>query len=326
MSKIIETLKFSSLIASKKLQCRVALNEDALADYTDHAKSHKAAGTDPEFPAFIVYRDPEGGNHLAAGYTRKAALKAAGYDEYKCEVREGDARAAWLAGCQDNSRNGSRLTNKDKHNILDTALEDKELVQLSSNGLAGMLGLTQSFVDRNRPKSKTPGAVVAVRKSGKKGVVKTDNIGKKTGKKKPAAKKPAKNQGEKDAKRVEKEQATQKAAEDKIVDAVGGADKGKLRTALRDGSLGLPPGDVVKLAARAPKQIAQIVPLVTDMKMGLAKAVKTLDTVIGSKSRVEEVELLAIAGEGSTKQPIEGSDFVLVCYNAKKFSVEITPR
>lgn len=329
MSKNIETIPLKALSKSKKLQCRVALNPEALADYTDHAKSHKEAGTDVEFPPGVVFRDEAGVNHLAAGYTRTAAMKEAGYDEFKFEVREGNARDAWLFGCKDNSTHGSRLTNKDKKYILETALEDKELVQLSSNGLAGMLGLSANYVTRNRPKSKTPGEVVAVRKTGKTSKVKTENIGNKTGPKAPKkAPKKKKDTGAADAKRVEKEQATNKQNIDKIVDAAcdDGKEKQKLRTALATGTLNLDTKDIAKLAATSPDRIKKAVPLVTELHKSPAEAFKILDNVLSEKSKFGEAVLAAIGGGGVDHQKLEGSEYSYVVYDRRKFTVEVVPK
>src|SRR5687767_5251733 len=112
MSKKIETLKLSELKASAKTQVRLELNPEALETYTEHAQESKAAGTDPEFPPLVVFRD-EKGDHLADGFTRRAALKAAGFTEYPCEVKEGGAMDAFLYGCIVNQQHGARLTNKD---------------------------------------------------------------------------------------------------------------------------------------------------------------------------------------------------------------------
>lgn len=321
MSKKIEVLPFGGLRAHKETQVRLKLNDEAVEQYTAFAKQWKEAGADPEFPPLIVFRDEKGVNHLADGFTRRVALKEAGFTEYPCEVKEGGALDAFLFGAKINQLHGSRLTNKDKQSILSIALSDKELVKLSNNALAKELGLSEAFVRRHRPASKNPDEKVSVRKTGKKGTVKTENIGKKTGKK--AAKKATKPKSEKAAAKAEE---TTKQQVDKIRAAVGGKEGEKLAVAIRTNQIKLSDKDLKSFSGTSEDRIRQIAPLVTELGLPVASAIKAIDKVVDEKSKVEDLVIGCVAGSGVYRTLIEKTDYALVVFDPSKFTVEVSPK
>lgn len=326
MSKVIERLKLADLKATVKNQTREAINKDVLEDYTNAAKAAKAKSADSPFPPLVIFRDMEEGDFVGDGFTRRAALIKAGYEETDCEVRTGTIRDAIEYGFKANQEHGARLTRADlKHNLM-LALKDPAWAELTNTALADLIGSSESFVRANRPAGKTPD-----KRKTKTGKTVTGTRKKKGDKPaKPAKKAKAKKGKGGDAgagggagDTPKKDEALDKAV-DKIAKAI---DKAKLpgltgeafKAGVADGSVELARKAIIDWAEKTDEQIAQTAHLVIVEKWLPVKAFKHLGKRPDGKTTAEEMSLTAASLGGVYQDQIGGFKFIV--FNADLYIV-----
>ena len=322
--KNIIQVNVADIRATVKTQTREEANTEALADYKAKAKEAKGKGADWPFPELVAYKDADGIIWLADGFHRKQAATYAGYEEVPVDVRDGTKWDAVQYGFKANQEHGVRLTNADKHHNLKLALENPEWALLTNNGLAQLLGVSDSFVDKNRPADKAP----AQRKSAKTGKAVTATRTK--GGKKKAEKAPKKKKGKtgtgtensgNDGDTEPKVDKELEGAYDDIVNALkGGPVDGEAAVAaIKDGSLPMSARDVKKWAQHNAEQIALLAPLVVNNRWPLAKAEKFLDTTPDENTKADHFMLKATAFGGCVRDRV--GDFVFIVCNAEQFTV-----
>lgn len=321
MSKKNIKLKFNDIKASAKVQARVSIDEDAIKDYTAKAKEAKAKGADSPFPNLVIFTDPKGTNFLADGFHRLKSLKASGYEEAECEVREGTENDAFLFACKANLEHGVRLNSDDKKHNLSRVLEIQP--DASNTVLADLAGVSEFFVRQHRPAAQSP--TERVNKKGKK--VKVERIGKKGGKKEKPAKakkadKPKKDAADKEPK-AKFDDETLKAI--RRLTTVLGSDNSPvgpaLRKAIDDGSCALSAKDLREWAGTSEGRIHKIAPLILDKGFTVNKATAFIDRVADSATKADHFILRAIANGGiDTTEEVDGHRFIVV--NIKTYKVE----
>jgi len=129
-------IRIDSLV-TENLQVRVALDENAIADYAEAMKD----GSD--FPPIVVFKDPKRaaedvgpyladeraaedvGPYLADGFHRVEAARRAGLETILAEVHEGTFDDALAFALKANDKHGVRRTNEDKRNAMRIAWENR---------------------------------------------------------------------------------------------------------------------------------------------------------------------------------------------------------
>ncbi len=143
-----KTLKLDEIRIDGGTQSRAAVNEEAVADYAEHAD---------ELPPLSVFFD---GAHywLADGFHRWHALRRTGRTEAACEVRKGtqtDARMYAVSkqanGAHDDR--GMRRTNADKRRCVEMALA--MVPEWSDRDIAEHVGVGHAFVSKLRAEVST---------------------------------------------------------------------------------------------------------------------------------------------------------------------------
>ena len=149
-----KTLNLGVLILDGRLQSRVEIDEDAVADYA------LALENGDRFPAVLAFFD---GIHyyLTDGYHRYHAHKRAGKASIEVEVINGTFRDAMFHATSVNSKHGMRRTHADKRKAVMTLLEDFEWEGMSSSEIARHCGVSVAFVSnlRNVSGKQTEGTV-----------------------------------------------------------------------------------------------------------------------------------------------------------------------
>ncbi len=297
---IIETLslELKKIVITEGTQPRVAISDDVIKEYSDTIQhAEKAAEVNPfdtlpddKLPQ--VFRDPTGRCVLADGFHRYGAHKNAKAKEMKVAIREGTARDALLFSLGTNKDHGVQRTNKDKARAVKLAVNDPEWSLWTNTEIARLCGVSEFMVRDARPATKSPTVRKVINKSGKASTINTGGIGKGKGGgakgKKAAAKKAGK--GGKAATGADAPPAGQTAAQEldkqlqKIATAIGGAEGGKIRSAVHDGSLKLSPREIRDWAAMDDKKIKQIAPLVTGgARMSPTKAFDLVTSELSEK-------------------------------------------
>ena len=149
MNKI---LNIGVLVLEPKLQSRIEISEDAVAEYAEAIE-----GGD-KFPPVLAYFD---GIHyyLTDGYHRYHAHKRAGKASIECEVVNGTFRDAVFHSTSVNGSHGMRRTNADKRKAVMTLIEDFEWDQnMSSGEIAKHCRVSTSFVSNLRTATGTQSA------------------------------------------------------------------------------------------------------------------------------------------------------------------------
>lgn len=347
MAKIALVIALAAIEATVKTQARAELNKEALADYTAAAKEAKAKGADSPFPDLIVFQDEDGNKWLADGFTRRKALMAADFTETKCEVKKGTQRDAMIYAFTANNEHGARLTTADKLHNLAMAMKDPELKALSSNALAKILGVSDTFVNKNRPAD--TGERVAVRAGKKSAPMKTKGIGKKGGKaEKPAkeAKTPKAAKAKKGETPENKEPEAPKvpsiddfdpgtqASMKKLRATIGGTEGDELFESLVNQKLDLSKGDIASWSQNGASRIKEIFRLFLYNGMKPKAALAVLDPEVTSKTKVGDLVLMAIAEDGKSDNSVnllstpDGRSFRVVCYEVGRAKIEssVIPR
>lgn len=136
-------MKITQLKIELQTQSRVAINQDAVAEYAD------AMMDGEKFPPVTAFYDGKE-YYLADGYHRYFAAKKAGLDEIDCDVKNGTLRDAVLFSVGVNSAHGLRRGNEDKRKAVMTILDDVEWAEWSDITIAKKCQVTGAFVGRVR--------------------------------------------------------------------------------------------------------------------------------------------------------------------------------
>lgn len=334
----IERLKLADIKSTVKTQTREEINKEALADYIVAAKASKAKGADSPFPPLVVYRDDNMLDHLSSGFTRRAALLKAGYEETDCEVRSGTARDALANGFKANNENGVRLTNADKKHNLMKALDDPEWAQMTDADLAELIGTSPSFVRENRPVAKAPATRTRIdKKTGEKKTV-TATRTKKKDKPAPEPKKKGKDKPAPpagDGKPPEpKKDADLEKAIDKIAKAIDGHGYSgdEFRAGVADGSLPLSAANLKKWAATTEERIRNAAALIIGNRWSPEKSFAFLDKQPDADTKADHFMVSANTRGGILQEQVGGFKFIV--FNAELFDtgentkgvITITPK
>lgn len=134
-------LELKKLRLDGDTQPRVSLNEEVVADYTEHVMNGVA------FPPVVVFHD--GSSYwLADGFHRYFAHKRAGKDEIDADVRTGTLRDAMLYSVGANTQHGLRRSNEDKRRSVLILLNDPEWSEWSDMEIARRAGVSNATIHR----------------------------------------------------------------------------------------------------------------------------------------------------------------------------------
>lgn len=136
-------MKITQLKIELQTQSRVAINQDAVAEYAD------AMMDGEKFPPVTAFYDGKE-YYLADGYHRYFAAKKAGLEDIDCDVKNGTLRDAVLFSVGVNSAHGLRRSNEDKRKAVMTILDDVEWAEWSDITIAKKCQVTGAFVGRVR--------------------------------------------------------------------------------------------------------------------------------------------------------------------------------
>lgn len=138
-----KTLNLGVLVLEQKLQSRVEVDEETVADYA------LAIEAGDKFPPVLAFFD---GIHyyLTDGYHRYHAYKRAGRASIEVEVEYGTLRDAIFRSTGVNAKHGMRRTNADKRKAVMTLLDDFEWETMSSSEIAKHCGVSPAFVSNLR--------------------------------------------------------------------------------------------------------------------------------------------------------------------------------
>lgn len=313
-----QAIEIKKLVLDAGTQPRVAIDDETVKEYTEVIKSALKGEQPIPFPPITVFRDPTGRCVPADGFHRIAAHKSARVHDILCEIREGTERDALLFCCGANATHGVKRTNKDKQRAVKIVLNDPEWVQLPNTDIARLCAVSEGMIREMRSVAKSP-AVRKVTIRGKQTTMDTSAIGKGKGGGKKAAKAAAKKGGgteetkpTADAKGKNSDAAELDRALTKIANAVGGDEGGKIRKAVHDGALEIPPKDVKEWASFSPSKIKAVAPLITGgSRMKPAKAFEFLASELSDKI-VTELHNRALGGGGKFEFETESVKITVV--------------
>jgi len=136
---------------------RVTIDEEAAKDYAS-----RIAELDP----IVLYYDEQVRKHwLADGRHRYEGAGQAGQDRIAAEVRQGNYEDAWKFASRANERHGVRITNADKRARVENAI--KEFEGKSARTIAGICGVSHTFILKIRPELETVSNSTVAGKDGK---------------------------------------------------------------------------------------------------------------------------------------------------------------
>jgi hypothetical protein len=121
-----QELKLSQLRIDGGTQPRVAINEEAVADYAERLREGVVLPPVVAFFDGVVY-------WLADGFHRYHAHRRAGREAIAVDVHDGGLREAILYSVGANTEHGLRRTNEDKRKAVETLL-NHEIASLDENG------------------------------------------------------------------------------------------------------------------------------------------------------------------------------------------------
>lgn len=177
---MIETISLASIIKDSDLQMRVAMNEQAVADYADVIRNTPLGEAVP-LPPVVLFRDKKK-LYLVDGFHRHEGHVRAGAAEIQALIMDGTKRDAILYSVGANSDHGLRRTNDDKRKAVVTLLSDKEWSTWSDRDIARRASVSHTFVAGLRSQFDVTGNVASEKtyttKHGTEAVMKTANIGK----------------------------------------------------------------------------------------------------------------------------------------------------
>lgn len=131
------------ILVDPAVQPRFNLNEEAVNHYAELMKQGV------KFPPIDVFKVPEVGLVLAAGFHRYKAAGIAGI-ELDVTVHEGSMRDAKAFAIASNIAHGVHYSNADKRRIVETYLSDPEWRELSDREIARRCGVSNTFVSLRR--------------------------------------------------------------------------------------------------------------------------------------------------------------------------------
>jgi uncharacterized small protein (DUF1192 family) len=132
-------LKLSEIRLDHRLQSRVEINQDVVAEYRD------AILAGEKLPPVAVVFDKVY-YYLVDGFHRFDATTAANLGEINALVTEGHFQDALLASVGANSKHGLRRTNDDKRRAVQTILSIPAWAEWSDNQIAKACGVSHPFV------------------------------------------------------------------------------------------------------------------------------------------------------------------------------------
>jgi hypothetical protein len=134
-----KVLKIGAIVMDERLQSRVEISEDVVAEYADAI----AAGA--EFPPVLIFFDSIN-YYLTDGYHRLLAHKRAEKVSILCDVRPGSITDAIFHSTGVNTSHGMRRTCADKRKAVMTLLDDFEWRDMSNTEIAKHCHVSPSFV------------------------------------------------------------------------------------------------------------------------------------------------------------------------------------
>jgi ParB-like chromosome segregation protein Spo0J len=156
----MKVMNLAALVLDPRLQSRVEINEDTVAEYAADIE----AGD--QFPPVIVFFDSTH-FYLADGYHRYYGHKRAGKVSIQCEVINGTIRDAIYYSTAVNAKHGMRRSYADRRKAVMILLDDFEWSLKSNTEIAKHVGVSISFVSNLRSTNgKTPEKVQYTTPSG----------------------------------------------------------------------------------------------------------------------------------------------------------------
>jgi hypothetical protein len=134
-----KVLNIGAIVMDERLQSRVEISEDVVAEYADAI----AAGA--EFPPVLIFFDSIN-YYLTDGYHRLLAHKRAEKVSILCDVRPGSITDAIFHSTGVNTSHGMRRTYADKRKAVMTLLDDFEWERMSNTEIAKHCHVSPSFV------------------------------------------------------------------------------------------------------------------------------------------------------------------------------------
>jgi hypothetical protein len=138
---VVDQVPVADVILDSDVQPRESISSQTIGEYADAMSEGK------DFPAIVVYKDPDSGSLIAAdGWHRVSAARQAGRTTIKAEVRTGTKRDAILYSVSANATHGLRRTDADKRRAVMRLLNDDEWSKWSASVIAEKAGVSQPFV------------------------------------------------------------------------------------------------------------------------------------------------------------------------------------
>jgi len=138
---VTEQVPVGDIVLDSDVQPREHISSQTIGEYADAMSEGK------DFPAIVVYKNPESGALVAAdGWHRVSAARQAGLETIKAEIRPGTKRDAILYSVSANATHGLRRTDADKRRAVMRLLNDDEWSKWSASVIAEAAGVSQPFV------------------------------------------------------------------------------------------------------------------------------------------------------------------------------------
>jgi site-specific DNA-methyltransferase (adenine-specific) len=157
------------------LSCRIReIRQDGL----DELSERLAAGD--TFPPISVFVDSNGVHRVVDGFHRVEVYRLAGITDLDCDVRSGNARAAFLAAIGANRGHGFHRSNEDKRRAVLALLTDPEWTLWSNRVIAKVVGVSHTFVSNLRPLTVGNGCQLTTRTTANGRQMDVSNIGRRS--------------------------------------------------------------------------------------------------------------------------------------------------
>lgn len=141
----IRPIKIEKIELDADIQPRVETSQSTIEEYAEAL----TAGT--KLPPVTIFRDKEGVNRLADGFTRVNAHIMANLAEINANVKQGTKRDAILFAVGANADHGQRRTNDDKRKAVVKLLSDPEWSTWSDRKIADACQVNHHLVAELRP-------------------------------------------------------------------------------------------------------------------------------------------------------------------------------
>lgn len=176
---VVSPIKVSSVrrlaLTDLDLTCRIReIRQDGLDELTERL----AAGD--TFPPISVYVDSDGVHRVVDGFHRVEVYRLAGITDLDCDVRSGNARAAFLAAIGANRGHGFHRSNDDKRRAVLALLTDPEWTLWSDRVIARVVGVSHTFVSSLRGSSDCQNCQPAIRTTANGRQMDVSNIGRRS--------------------------------------------------------------------------------------------------------------------------------------------------